>query len=356
MKIACVGYMHGKGGAERQLLMLANALSERGNEVYLIALADCNILYDVSPNVQVIDLSDSKNVIPNLLKRYLRLHKTFKSIKPDISIHFWIATVFLTFFIKKKIRGKMVFAERTDPGDQCYSGWIGVLRKRIFPKLDGFVFQTPYARDYFDEGIQKKSIVIGNSIKIKEECYSKPCTQREKKIVSVGRLADTKNQKLLIDAFGDFHKKFPDYKLEIYGEGPLRQKLQEQINNLQIEDYAFLCGNTDEIFKELYTATMFVLTSEFEGMPNALIEAMALGVPCVSTDCRPGGARMLIDNGRSGFITGLFDREELVDKMSYIVENPVRAAEMAELGMNIRNTNNSDVIYDKWVIFLEQVL
>lgn len=355
MRIACVGYMHGKGGAERQLLMLANALSEKGNDVFLIALADCNLMYEVSSDVQVIDLSDSKGIIPIHLKRFRRLNETFKIIKPDISIHFWIATVFLTFFIRKNDRGKIVFAERTNPGDYCYSGLIGVLRKIIFPKLDGFVFQTSYARDYFDESIQKKSIVISNAIKIKEECYIKPCTQREKKIVSIGRLVETKNQRLLIDAFDVFHKKYPEYKLEIYGEGPLRQKLQEQINDLQLECFVSLCGNTDEIFKELYNATMFVLTSEFEGMPNALIEAMALGVPCVSTDCRPGGARMIIENGKSGFITGLFDKDELVEKMSYIVENPVQTSEMAERGMNIRNTNNPDVIYDKWVKFLEQV-
>lgn len=357
MRIACVGYMHGKGGAERQLIMLANALAERGHEVYIIALAQCNLQYVVDNRVQIVDLSnEEKSKRVKFIARYDLLHKKYKELNVDVSVHFWLQTAYLTAFMPKKIVGKIIYSERNDPADVEYTGIVGLLRKCSFGRINGFVFQSEAARNYFDERIQKKSVVIPNPVEICDNNYKAVCEHREKKIVSAGRLVTRKNQKLLIEAFSKIAADFPDYSLEIYGEGDLRKALEIQIAMLHLDGRVRLPGNRDDIFKYIYTASLFVLSSEFEGMPNALIEAMALGVPCISTDCKPGGAKALISNGENGFVVPLDDVDELANRMSFMLMNRDAAEKMAQNAMNIRNTHAPKVIYDIWENFIMKIV
>lgn len=359
MRIACVGYMHGKGGAERQLIMLANALSIMGHEVSLIVMAQCNIQYNIDEKIKVINLSAEEKLDRfKMFTRYRVLFETYVHIRPDVSIHFWLQSAYLSAFMPKKIRGKLIYSERTDPLDASYSGIVTFLRNVSFQIIDGFVFQTTAAQMFFEKNkrVCDKSIVIANPIKIADERFSTVSSIRDKRIVSVGRLVDRKNHKYLIEAFATIINEFPEYTLEIYGEGELRNQLEMQIEMLGLKEKVLLKGNKDNIFECIYAASLFVLPSESEGMPNALIEAMALGVPCISTDCKPGGAKALIRNGENGFIVPLDDVDELADRMSFMLMNPDAAEKMAQNAMNIRNTHAPEVIYDIWEKFIMQTI
>src|SRR5690606_37218842 len=151
----------------------------------------------------------------------------------------------------------------------------------------------------------------------------------------VGRLHEQKNQQLLVNAFAKISNEYPDYKLEIFGEGELRDLLEEQISKLNLEGKVILRGTTNTLFDEIIDASLFVLSSDFEGMPNALMEAMSLGLPCISTDCKPGGAKELIENKVNGLLSNRLSEKNLYECIKYMLENPTKAEMMGIEAKNI---------------------
>lgn len=357
MKIVCVGYLHGSGGAERQIVMLSNAMAKRGHEVHLIVLVDFNSKYQICDNVIVHNLANKeKKGKLKILKRYLMLKRLMEKIQPDISVHYWLQSAYFCSIMPSKVTGKIIYSERGDPGDAEYNGLLGIIRSVAFKRIHGFVFQSEGARDYFDMNIKIRSVVIHNSIFISDEQYVKPCKERRKKIVTVGRLHEQKNQRLLIDAFAKIADDFQEYSLEIFGTGELESVLLKHIKELHLEDRIFLRGNRTNILDYIYDASLFVLTSDYEGMPNALMEAMAIGVPCISTDCKPGGARTLINNGVNGFIVPVNDILALANSMENVLNNQELAESVAIEGMKIRNNHTQIKIFDQWESFFLKLL
>lgn len=357
MKLVCVAYFHGSGGAEKQITMLANSMSEKGHEVHMVILAESSIKFNILESVVIHDLTycESKNG-NKLINRFRAFRKELKSIRPDITINFWFQSAYFCSFLRNSITGKTIYSERGDPGDNEYSGFLGTLRTLSFKKIDGFVFQSDGARDFFDKKIQNRSDVIPNPIKIPSGKFDKPCINRKKKIVTVGRLHPQKNQKLLIKAFNSIKEKIPNYNLEIYGEGELEGELKNQINRLNLEDRVFLMGTRTNILDYIYDASLFVLSSDYEGLPNTLMEAIALGVPCISTDCKPGGAEYLSKNVRSVFITPIDDVNALANKICDVLKlDPDELVRENEIN-KFRFSHSPVAIFSKWESFLYSVL
>ena len=353
MKIVCVGYLHGAGGAERQIIMLANALAKRKHEVHLIVLVENNSKYSIEQSVIVHDLTAVEKRNGNrIVERFRALKSELTKIQPDVSIHYWLQSAYMCAMMKKSITGHVIYSERGDPGDAEYKGVLGIVRFLAFGRVDGFVFQSEGARDYFKGRVVKKSVVIRNSVEIPEGRFLEPCQNREKKIVNVGRLHPQKNQQLLINAFAKIANQFPEYILEIYGDGELKESLQEQIDQLGLHDRIYLKGTTKNILEKVYTASLFVLTSDYEGMPNALMEAMAVGVPCISTDCKPGGARELIENGKNGWIVPVNNVDALSDKIRNVLNTLSESGNIAKKAIEIRHTYSSYIVFNRWDRFL----
>lgn len=354
MKIATIAYLHGYGGAERQILMLSNALAQKGHEIHLVVLAENKSQYNKSEKLIVHDLSKEENGFFKIIKRWWLFIREMNRIKPDITIHYNFQSVYFSMLIAKKDRGKIVYSERGDPYDKEYDGLMGLLRTYSFKRTDAFVFQSEGARNCFGEEIRKRSVIIHNPVSVPVGKYVIP-TIREKRIVSVGRFHPQKNQRLLIDAFNIISKEFPDYSLEIYGNGPLREQLINQINGLHLENRIKLINNRPDVFDCIVSASLFVLTSDYEGMPNALMEAMALGLPCISTDCRPGGAKTLITDGEDGLIVPVRDVNILAEKMAYLLNNPLVMEKIARQATLLNRTHCEEAIFDKWNQFLNNL-
>ena len=355
MKILTVGYLHGSGGAERQIILLSNQLAQRGHEVTLCVLNEFNSPYPISEKVNIIDLTNKEGSDKlRIWRRYRAFKKTVESIRPDVIVNYNLQSAYFCLAISKKARGKVVYSERGDPYDNQYSGLLGKVRDMTVVRMDGLVFQSEGARDFFPDKVKKKSIVIHNSVNIPREKYPMPAF-REKRIINVGRLHPQKNQRLLIDAFARIASKFPEYILDIYGDGALREELKKQIDTLGLTDRVRLNASRKDLFDCIYKAALFVLTSDYEGMPNALMEAMALGLPCISTDCRPGGARTLIDQGMNGFVVPCGDVCALAEEMEYLLSHPEQSAKMALEARNLQNTHSDKEIFQKWHKFLIQL-
>ena len=355
MKLALIAYLQGNGGAERQITLLANVMAKRGHEVHFLVVAQYSKRYPISEKIIIHDLTYAENKgLHPIIGRYLALKKVYKEIQPDITIHYNLQSAYLTLAMPKKIYCKAIYSERGDPYDKEYSGLLGKIRDWAVKGMDGLVFQSEGARDFFDEKIRAKSVVIHNSVEVPVDKYPVPLNRR-KRIVSAGRLHEQKNHSLLIDAFAKIASDIPEYELVIYGDGDLRESLQKKIYNYKLNDRISLLSACKDLWDKIHDASLFVLSSDFEGMPNALMEAMALGIPCLSTDCRPGGARTLIKDGINGFVIPRKDTNALAEKMLYILTHPDVSKRISEGGRKIAYTHNEKETFDKWEAFLEKI-
>lgn len=335
--------------------MLANAMAEGGHDVTLISVSADNNCYQLDQRVKYRFLPDRKTNILRLITRYQDIKKQLQELKPDITVNFWFQSAYMTAMMKKSITGKVIYSERGDPGDKEYSGLLGVIRKFTLPQIDGFVFQSKAAQGCFSEAIQKRSTVIPNPVFVRAKDYPE-VRERRKAIVTVGRLHPQKNQKLLIDSFALIAGEFPDYKLEIYGEGELKGTLQKYIDDLQLSERVLLKGTSKQLHSLIYDAALFVLSSDYEGMPNTLLEAMALGIPSISTDCKPGGAREIIDDGIDGIIVERNNSVELAKQIKALLDDPEKMSAFSQRSIKGVDRFKARIVYESWSGYFQKLL
>ena len=311
----------GGGGAERVIANLANTLAEDGCETTLITSFPVDKEYSIDKKVRRLLLEDHEfrqSRLKRNVTRISKLRKICKEEKPDILISFMEEPNFRAILATRGIPVKTLVSVRNDPNKE-YAGKLGwFVGKILLPMADGCVFQTSDAQKWFPKRLQKKSRIIYNAVK--EEFYQVERTPVRGEIVTCGRLTEQKNHRLLIDAFAEVQKIYPFATLKIYGEGILREKLQNQIDSLNLNEKVFLMGATNDVAKALKTADLFVLSSDYEGMPNALMEAMAASVPCISTDCPCGGPRELFGEDASDKLVPCNDSAQLAEAICKVLE------------------------------------
>ena len=309
------------GGAERVMVNLAKYFSENGYDATLVTSFRDTWEYPLAATVRRLTLEEveiKQSRIKRNFSRIKKLRDLCKSEKPDILISFMEEPNFRAILATRGLPVKTLVSVRNDPNKE-YAGKIGqFVGKVLLPMADGCVFQTSDAQKWFPERLQKKSRIIYNAVK--EEFYQVERTPVRGEIVTCGRLTEQKNHKLLIDAFAEVQKIYPFATLKIYGEGVLREKLQNQIESLNLNEKVFLMGATNDVAKALQTADLFVLSSDYEGMPNALMEAMAAGVPCISTDCPCGGPRELFGEDASDKLVPCNDSAQLAKAICKVLE------------------------------------
>lgn len=311
------------GGAERVMINLADYFSRQGYKTILVTSFRDTWEYTVPNAVKRITLEEheiKQSKLKRNITRIKRLRKLCKDEKPDILVSFMAEPNFRAILATWGLPVKNLISVRNDPNKE-YAGRVGhIVGKYLLPFADGCVFQTKEAKNWFPKRLQKKSRIIYNAVK--EDFYHVERHPVPGEIVTCGRLEEQKNHALLIAAFSKVVERYPEARLKIYGEGSLRGKLQKQIDALGLHEKAFLMGATNHVEKVLETADVFVLSSDFEGMPNALMEAIAAGVPCISTDCPCGGPRDLFgDELKKQLIPN--DEDALAAKMAEIIQLPV---------------------------------
>ena len=341
------------GGGEKMLNWLATRLLSNGDVVYF-ATASQNDEYE--EKLKKVGLYGKVTVVeyPHHIKYkrpafYYRYWKDLlKNNKIDIMLIFggslweqWAA---------RSVQTKVVLSERWYPKARKFPS--RVLKQLQYCFSDGYVFQTLEASKCFNKRAQKLSVIIPNPI-IDNLPVAKPIERKE--VVTVGRLAPEKNQSLVIKAFSIFRKAHPEYKLLIYGSGPLKNELNDLISTLNLTDNAEIIEGKRNIAELINGADLFVLPSNVEGMPNALIEAMAMGITSISTDCPAYGSRMLIKDGENGYLTALNDVEELAAVMNKAVSEPNRD-KIKGNSLKIRETLDANIIAEKWLSYFNRIV
>jgi len=351
------GASNGKfGGAEKSMVKLANWMSKRCETILVSVDGSCDS-FDILPSVQCdfYETNHNNKLVNNLCLKRNSL-EAIKRHKPDIVIGFWIQSSFYVSFYCKSHNIKLFYTERNDPRLQ-YGKLLRSMRKILLSRCKGIIFQTHEAMSYFPTNVQKKAVVIHNPVYISKETFNRNTTQKDNKpdnrIVAIGRLSPQKNHKLLIEAFCQIAQEFPQTVLEIYGEGPLKNELKELINTLGLQSKVFLRGTFKDILQRISNASLFVLSSNYEGMPNTLLEAMSLSLPCISTDCPCGGPREIIEDGVNGLLIPTRDSVSLASAMRHILSSPDFASSLGKNAIKIRDTHNEDKIFQMWYDFIQ---
>ncbi len=313
-KIAFILGSMGSGGAEKVVSVLANNYADSGWNVDIIVLLSNKIEYELHSNINLIDFSGYTQSRIKRLPYWLKnLHRYTKMNKPDVVLSFVARINIISYLACRRNVRKLYVSERNDPKCDGRSRLVDILTKLLYPRVNGVVFQTVRAKNYFPK--LKNGVIIANPISVEMSA-----TQiKEKKIVTVGRLSKQKNHHMLIDAFAEVALRFPEYRLEIYGEGELRQELQEHINKVKLKEQILLMGTRKNIHKHIASAEVFVLSSDYEGLSNALLEAMTMGIPCISTNC--AGSDEYIKDGENGLLVSVGNKDVLANAMIRMLEN-----------------------------------
>lgn len=334
------------GGAEKSIINLGNWLARNGYDVTLASVEGSERAFAIDDNVKFVgyDIASRNkfNIHFNIFKNTI---DALKKNNPDIIIGFWIHPMLYSVLSKLSKNAIKIYSERNDPRKE-YGLISKILRFVMLKKVDGVVFQTKQAKDYFSEKIIKDSRVIHNPVYIDINKYKVP-NKFDNRIVSVGRLSNQKNYQMLIEAFNIIKDDFHQCNLEIYGEGPLRDELDSLIKKYGLSDRVFLMGAFPDVLERIYGSRLFVMSSKYEGMPNALMEAMSMGIPVISTDCPCGGPSELIQDGVNGFLCENGDPVALSRKISYVLRKD-------NLNTIIKNeklicrTHSQDSIFREW--------
>ena len=306
--------------------------------------------YELLPQVDVVNLSYKYGIKFGFFKVIRSIKKLVKLENPDVVVCFMAQNILLTGIAIKNIKVPFVVSERIDPAQVKRNFIFKHILNKIYERASLVIFQTKRAQNYFNEKIRKNSCIIGNPIKI--SCFKSSNTKH--KIVNVGRMTAQKNQAMLLDVFKSIHDKYPDYTLTIYGDGPLRNELESKIKELGLEDSAFLPGVSNSIHKEMSDAEMFVLSSNFEGLSNALMEAMLMGLPSISTDC--AGSDEIIVNNENGILIPVGDANQLYDAIENLINDKKLRNSISKNSTESMKKYEEKNIIDKWNSTIENVI
>ena len=381
------------GGAERRLSTVANYMASKGIKVHMLLIDEPTVLFDIDSSIDVVCVNQNPSLdrynpekcrlfkldkLPkassaeNLKLRFNRLvnKKDAEYTESELFLKYSYAeplreyikqypdAVVVSFMTMPNI--SLMMAVRDLPNRALFGDCIDVkseyppespyceMRRRYFPRADAAIFQTPDERDYYDFLPNVDKYVIPNFIKgeIFPDRYE---GDRRKDIVNFCRLSPAKDLHLLIDAFALIHKEYPEYTLSIYGEGGMKDELLEHITQSGLDGAASIYPFDREVHRIIRDAAMFVSSSYREGISNSMLEALAIGMPCVCTDCAGGGARMMIEDHENGLLVPMKDVNALYRGMKEIIDNPGLAEKISVNAVKIKDRLKPETICEQMI-------
>lgn len=359
MHIACMISSLIKGGSERVMCNLADYFVQQGNRVTLVTQYQREDEYPLNPKVkrilsQITEAEMGRNRISNFIRRFQKLRNIWKTEKPDAILVFIGKNNFMALLTAWGLHIPVVVSVRADPNQEYPNRWMRFMARHLFKKAAGVILQTRECMEFFPKAVQRKSVILHNPVN--EVFFENPYEgEREHTIVTVGRIDENKNQALLLRAFALIAADYPDYQIILYGKGDQEENLKQLADNLEIADRVIFAGNESDVAGKIKKAGVFVLTSNTEGMPNALIEAMVLGLPVIATDCPCGGPRDLIEDGVNGILTPVGDVDKMKENLQHILNDLQNALHMGQTARESTAIYREKIVYREWMEYLLKI-
>lgn len=351
------------GGAERVVTLLANRFAEEGYRVLVATEWQDAVEYTLDERVERVHVGlrpedEGKGRITKFLLRIRYLKAFMNEYRPDVLVAFAQRALYRALEAQGGTGVPVVIAPRIHPIGNYDHLSDRIQMALFFRRARGAVFQTEAMRDFFKPHLPDvlTSVILNP---VSERFTRTPFVPPSRKeVVHSARLVDFKNQPLLVRAFVRVHERHPEYILKIYGadggEGT-EERIRREIESHHAEDYILLMGESNALEEDLLGAACFAYASDYEGMPNALIEAMVLGLPVVSTDCPPGGPKMLIKDHENGLLVPVGDEKALADAIDYMIGHPEEAARMGKAARGLRERTGIEHIFKEWEAYLKEV-
>lgn len=356
MHIAFMIGSFAKGGSERVMSNLIDYFARREHQVTVITQYCKEDEYELNPKARRI-LSDiapeevTGSRIRNFYRRFRKLRNIWKTERPDLILVFIGKNNIMTLLTSWGLHIPVVVSVRAEPHEEYPNRWMRFAARHLFRRATGVVVQTSECKRFFPEKIQEKTVILLNPINASFFGVTYE-GEREHTIVTVGRMDENKNQQLLIRAFAKIADQYPEYQLILYGKGEKEEALRTLTRELRLEDRIEFPGVINDVPEKIKKAGVFVLPSYTEGMPNALIEAMIIGLPVISTDCPCGGSADLIDHGINGLLTPVGDADKMAENLQVMLNDLQKASEMGKKARETADIYREETVYGEWYRYL----
>lgn len=349
-----------KGGAERVFVNLADYFRREGYEVIMVTQYRVEEEYDLPDGVGRI-LSDietervTRSRVINFFRRLNKLHAIWKEQKPDLVLSCIGKNNFMAVVTTWGTKTKPVVSVVGEAKEEYPTKLMRLLADILFSRAAGIILQTERSRSFFCKKVGEKAVILPNSL---NPDFIRPRYEgeREKRIVSVGRMDANKNHEMQLRAFAALRDRYPDYELVIYGDGELRSSIEELAQKLGIADHVLLPGVVADVARRIERASLFLLTSYSEGVSNALIEALALGLPVIATDVPSGGTEELVEDGINGLIIPAGDRKALESAMESILSDSAYADRLGREAAKIQDGLAPERVNTLWKAYFDGII
>lgn len=348
------------GGIERTIMLLSSYLVNNNYNVSIVTLDNEESFYPLDKRVNHVKLGVSGNscsplnAVFNTIKRTAAFKKIIKKEKFDVVLCFGASTELMAISAKGFRKYKVIGAERANPYIETNSFW-SKNKRHIAEKCNGFVFQTEGSSKYYTSTVIKKGIVIQNGIDVERFEQVEIPFEKRSGFCAVGRIDKDKCFDELIDIFSKVLKECPDEILNIFGDGPERKKLESKVIEKGIQNNVFFRGKSNDIMNEYAKHKFFIMTSSTEGFPNVLLEALASGCVCVSSNCDFGPGEMIV-NGENGILVDTHNIDSFVNSICSIYNNDDICQRMSLKSKEIRKKNDFKIIGRQYEDYIKKVV
>jgi GalNAc-alpha-(1->4)-GalNAc-alpha-(1->3)-diNAcBac-PP-undecaprenol alpha-1,4-N-acetyl-D-galactosaminyltransferase len=352
------------GGAERVISMMANYWANKGWQISLLTFDDGTEppFYDLDSQISHIPLGIagySPNPIVGIWNNLTRIQELRTAIiksKPNVVISFMHQANEIVLLATRWLSIPVIVSERNDPTSQTTGKIWKQLRQWTYPLANRIVVQTKRAGDYFSSKLQERIIIIPNPVLLPPD--AKELSDRllgERSLIAMGRLVPQKGFDLLLEAMAKLKDRYPKWTLTILGEGGLRSQLESLCNKLGLGDRVHLLGRVKNPYEFLKQADIFIMSSRFEGFPNALCEAMACGLPVISTDC-PNGPGEIIRDGVDGILVPNEDISALATAMERLMYDETERRSLGDRAKEVIERFGLEKVMSIWESLINEVI
>lgn len=342
----------GNAGISRVLSELTDAWVEKGHKVSVAFIAKNSVRatdYSWRSEIELIGVPTGNNTLSiyfNLVRSYIKL---LKSRPNAVAVSLSVMTNFAIGAAAPFVKNKIVISDRNDPRRRPAGKAKQFFRDLAFKQADTLILQTEDVKKYYQERIHVTGVVIPNPINKDMPAPILGGGTRRPVIVTASRLNKQKNLGMLIEAFSKISKRHPEYKVEIFGRGEEEENLKRKAEAYSVSDKVIFKGFSSNIYEDIKDCSMYVCSSDYEGISNALLEALGLGLPTISTDCPVGGSRLLIENDVNGILVNVGDVDAFAAQMERLIDNPELADKLSANAVSVRDKYAADRIAQMWI-------